>query len=77
MSASNKSSVTFSTRGFELSHGTTPRGYGSWAFGFGIDNNADSLLFWFAPPSTFAKAKDAARVEAACRGFSGVITVAS
>ena len=77
MGNASKSSVTFSTRVFESSHGTTPRGYGSWAFGFGIDNNADSLLFWFAPPSTFAKAKAAARVEAARRGFSGVITVAS
>ena len=43
--------------------------------GFGV-SSADFGAYWFAPASTFTKAKDAARDEAARRGFSGVITVA-
>jgi hypothetical protein len=55
--------VDFNTRSYELTYSKLPRGYGSWAFYFSRDPEP-----WFAPTSTFADAKKAAKVEANRRG---------
>lgn len=59
--------VHFDTSEYELSHGKTPRGYGSWAFEFSVDR-----CVWWAPTGTFTAAKKAARAEAKRRSVEDV-----
>lgn len=66
-------SVRFNDRPFRASHGRSPSGRGTWAFGFGEDP-ADVALAWFAPSGlTYTQAKAAAKAEAARRGFDGTL----
>jgi hypothetical protein len=62
--------VEFNTRPFFRSHMREPRGFGSWAFEF-----EDSPDAWFAPTSTYADAKKAAKAEAHRRAPDGKYTV--
>ena len=59
--------VTFNTLDFHFSHGKAPKGYGSWGFFFKASDRKDCTKAWFAPSSSFADAKKAAKEEAARR----------
>jgi hypothetical protein len=62
-------SFEFRTHDFEMSHGHTPRGYGSWAFFFHPSRKLDDALWVTA---TYADAKKAARIEARKRNVEEV-----
>lgn len=57
--------MTFETLPYELSHGRSPRGRGSWAFcPFHLRNAADYIEHTvFSPSMTFAEAKKWARQQ--------------
>jgi hypothetical protein len=68
--------VTIETLPYELSHGRSPRGRGSWAFcPFHLRNANDYLAHTvFSPQMTFAEAKRWARQQPALAA-SGVVAV--
>jgi len=62
--------IEIDTTEYESSHGTRPRGRGSWAFIF----DAGSREPWWAPcPLTFMASRQLARAEAKRRGATYVL----
>ena len=60
--------MTFETLPFELSHGRSPRGRGSWAFApFGLRKDITAAVF--SPNMTFTEAKKWARQQPSLQGF--------
>lgn len=55
--------IDFNTRDYELSHGKSPRGRGSWAFFFDRSMQVGTA-FWTPGSTTYAEAKKLARAEA-------------
>lgn len=57
--------IEFDTYAYSVSHGTQPKGRGSWAFGTrrnpDVTNDAEC---WFSPSMTFTEAKKWAKAEA-------------
>jgi hypothetical protein len=67
--------IEFDTSEFEFSHGTRPRGLGSWAFRFILGDRgaainptapdyADRKVWWAPTPLTYGEAKKWARAKA-------------
>ena len=61
----------FNTTDYEFSHGSKPRGRGSWAFFFNRDGHVDSA-FWTPGSTTYVEAKKLVAAEARRRGVAEV-----
>jgi len=65
--------IHFSDAQYILTHGSAPRGIGSWLFAF---DGGEEPGCWFAYYGSFRNAKKAAEAEA-CERHSGLIEVLS
>lgn len=63
--------VHFDTSPFTRSHGTEPRGRGSWAFA----DNARGDRAVFSPSMTFAEARRWMKAKLAADGVTGTVVV--